>query len=187
MERLGLTHQAKTRFEHLSGGQQQRLSVALALVGNPQVAILDELTTGLDPQARREIWRFLTELKDDGTTTILVTHSMEEAQHLCDRVAILDAGRFIALDTPAVLAHGGEVVITFNVDSDEAVESLNELTSVLDLRKEASRVILRGTKTSPTDVLGQLMARGVTPTNMQVTVPTLEDAYLALTHGEAAR
>ena len=84
----------------LSGGQKQRLSIALALIGPPRIAVLDELTTGLDPQARRNTWRLIQDVRERGVTIVLVTHSMEEAEHLCDRVALLDAGRVVALDTP---------------------------------------------------------------------------------------
>lgn len=93
LERFGLGEKAGTRFGKLSGGQQQRLSVVLALVGRPRIAFLDELTTGLDPAARREIWAHLAELRADGVTMLLVTHSMEEAAHLCDRVMVIDGGR----------------------------------------------------------------------------------------------
>lgn len=98
--RVGLTEQRRTRFENLSGGQQQRLSIALALVGRPLVVILDELTTGLDPRARRQMWAAIESLQRDGTTILLVSHDMDEVQHLCDRVAVMDAGQIIALDTP---------------------------------------------------------------------------------------
>src|SRR5699024_2057420 len=103
-------------FENLSGGQQQRLSIALALVGQPRVAILDELTTGLDPRARRRVWQLIREMRDAGTTVLLVTHSMEEAQQLCDRLAIIDAGTVRALGTPQELIGSGAAatVISFS-------------------------------------------------------------------------
>lgn len=97
---VGLTAQRAVRFEHLSGGQQQRLSIALALVGSPELAILDEVTTGLDPQARRATWELLRELRAQGVTVLLVTHSMDEAAQLCDRTAVLDGGRVVATDPP---------------------------------------------------------------------------------------
>ncbi len=97
---LGLEAQRDTAFERLSGGQQQRLSVALALIGRPRVAILDELTTGLDPEARREVWRLLDRLRDDGVTIVLVTHNLDEVARLCDRAVIIDAGRTVATGTP---------------------------------------------------------------------------------------
>ena len=97
---LGLAGQSKTMFGKLSGGQKQRLSIALALVGSPQVAVLDELTTGLDPQARRDTWALIEGVRSRGVTIVLVTHFMEEAERLCDRVALIDAGRVVAVDTP---------------------------------------------------------------------------------------
>jgi ABC-2 type transport system ATP-binding protein len=100
---LGLADKRKSAFGKLSGGQKQRLSVALALIGNPTIAILDELTTGLDPQARRDTWRLIEEVRDSGVTVILVTHFMEEAERLADRIAVIDAGRLVALETPVVL------------------------------------------------------------------------------------
>ncbi|MFY1694429.1 MULTISPECIES: ABC transporter ATP-binding protein [unclassified Solwaraspora] len=100
---LGLADRRDTRFEKLSGGQQQRLSIALALVGKPRVALLDELSTGLDPQARRRIWAVVEQLRDDGVTVLLVSHLMEEVERLCDRIALIDRGRLIALDSPAGL------------------------------------------------------------------------------------
>ncbi len=104
VEALGLDGVLRTRFGKLSGGQQQRLSIALALIGNPQVAVLDELTTGLDPRARRETWRLIEDVRARGVTILLVTHFMDEAERLCDRVAVFDAGRVVAVDTPAALA-----------------------------------------------------------------------------------
>jgi ABC-2 type transport system ATP-binding protein len=100
---LGLSDKRDSAFGKLSGGQKQRVSVALALVGSPEVAILDELTTGLDPQARRDTWALVRAIRDTGVTVVLVSHFMEEAERLCDRVAILRAGRIAALDTPAAL------------------------------------------------------------------------------------
>lgn len=100
LEMVGLTGQRGIRFEKLSGGQQQRLSIALALVGRPRVVILDELTTGLDPRARRQMWKTIERLRGDDVAVLLVSHAMEEVEHLCDRVALLDAGNIVALDTP---------------------------------------------------------------------------------------
>lgn len=181
LARFGLETQADTRFEHLSGGQQQRLSVALALVGNPRIAILDELTTGLDPGARREIWAFLKDLSDAGVTILLVTHSMEEAQFLCDRVAIIDDGRITALDTPAELAHsGGQTVTTFTlIDGD--LSGLGDLASVVEVALSAGEVTVRGSATSPMDVLGHLAKAGVRFEGLRVNAPSLDDAYVSLT------
>lgn len=100
LERLGLSDQANTQYRRLSGGQQQRVSIAIAFVGQPRAVILDELTTGLDPQARRETWGLVEELRQSGVTVLLVTHFMEEAERLADRLALIDQGRLVALDTP---------------------------------------------------------------------------------------
>jgi ABC-2 type transport system ATP-binding protein len=100
---VGLAGKERSVFGKLSGGQKQRLSIALALVGNPRIAVLDELTTGLDPQARRETWRLVQRIADRGVTIVLVTHFMDEAERLCDRIAVVNAGRVIASDTPAGL------------------------------------------------------------------------------------
>ncbi|MFI9810378.1 ABC transporter ATP-binding protein [Streptomyces sp. NPDC052301] len=114
-ERLGLTPKPGTRFAELSGGRQQRLFIALALIGNPRVVVLDELTTGLDPWARRDTWQLIEDVRASGVTVLLVTHFMEEAQRLCDRIAVIDKGRVAALDTPAGLIRrsAGATVISF--------------------------------------------------------------------------
>ncbi|HEV7708196.1 MAG TPA: ABC transporter ATP-binding protein [Asanoa sp.] len=104
IEALGLDAVRRTRFGKLSGGQKQRLSIALALVGNPRIAVLDELTTGLDPRARRETWKLIADVRARGVTIVLVTHFMEEAERLCDRVAVIDSGRVVTVDTPTALA-----------------------------------------------------------------------------------
>jgi ABC-2 type transport system ATP-binding protein len=106
LSEVGLETHADTAYRKLSGGQKQRLSIALALVGNPTVAVFDELTTGLDPNARRVTWRLIERVRDRGVTVLLVSHFMEEAERLCDRVAVIDSGRVIALDTPAGLVSG---------------------------------------------------------------------------------
>ncbi|GIF52189.1 ABC-2 type transport system ATP-binding protein [Asanoa ferruginea] len=103
---LGLADRLRVRYANLSGGQKQRLSIALALVGNPRVAILDELSTGLDPHARRDAWSLVRAIRDRGVTVVLVTHLMEEAERLCDRIAVLDHGEVVALGTPAALTAG---------------------------------------------------------------------------------
>jgi ABC-2 type transport system ATP-binding protein len=107
-EALGLTGVLGSRYGKLSGGERQRLSIALALLGRPRIAILDELTTGLDPHARRATWALIRDIRDQGVTIVLVTHFMEEAERLCDRVAVIDAGRVVALDTPGALTRSGE-------------------------------------------------------------------------------
>jgi ABC-2 type transport system ATP-binding protein len=119
IEALGLGHRAGARFEQLSGGEAQRVSIAAALAGRPRVAVLDELTTGLDPEARRDVWRIVTGLRDDGVTVLLVSHAMEEVERLCDRVALLDRGKLLALDSPA-----GLIALTGRTGLDEAFLAL---------------------------------------------------------------
>ena len=108
LDLVGLTDQQATRFERLSGGQQQRLSVALALLARPRAVILDEITTGLDPTARRRIWRMIDHMRDDGVTVLLVSHAMNEVTTLCDRIAVLSAGRVIAHGTPEEVTEAAE-------------------------------------------------------------------------------
>ncbi len=124
MSDLGLSEKRNTVFSRLSGGQKQRLSIALALVGNPEIAILDELTTGLDPQARRDTWQLISDVRDRGVTVVLVTHTLEEAERLCDRVAVIDSGRVVALDTPAALVGRAEVPGVARPTLEDAVLAL---------------------------------------------------------------
>ena len=119
LDLVGLAEQRGIRFEALSGGQQQRLSIALALAGRPRVVVLDELTTGLDPRARRRMWTSIEQLRAEGVTVVLVSHSMAEVERLCNRVALLDAGRVVALGTPAEL-----VARAGSVDLDDAFVAL---------------------------------------------------------------
>jgi ABC-2 type transport system ATP-binding protein len=125
---MGLTGQRRTPYGKLSGGQKQRLSVALALIGNPRVAVLDELTTGLDPQARRDTWQLIRAVRERGVTVLLVTHFMDEAERLCDRLAVIADGRLVAVDTPAALiaAHSGDGRTTL----EDAVLALTVYTGV---------------------------------------------------------
>ncbi|WP_327675434.1 ABC transporter ATP-binding protein [Kitasatospora sp. NBC_00458] len=137
-DRLGLTDRLDVRFGVLSGGQRQRLSIALALVGRPRAVVLDELTTGLDPRARRDTWALVEDVRDSGVTVLLVTHVMEEAQRLCDRIAVLDAGRVVALDTPAGLIRRTDAatVVTFTPSRPVDDLDLAALPGVLSVRRD---------------------------------------------------
>ena len=151
MRTLGLDSKRHAQYRKLSGGQKQRLSIALALVGRPRIAILDELTTGLDPQARREVWAMIEGVRDRGVTIVLVTHFMEEAERLCDRVALLDRGRVVAVDTPSALAEaaGAEQRIRFRPSiplDDRLLTSLPEVTGVTH---RGGVVLVTGTAVSP--------------------------------------
>jgi ABC-2 type transport system ATP-binding protein len=181
--RLGLEERTTTRFRDLSGGQQQRLSIALALVGRPRVVILDELSTGLDPRARRGVWEVVRDLRADGVTVLLVTHSMEEAEQLCDRIAIVDRGRIRALDTPGGLIAGATAATVTSFAADEAVdlESLRELPSVSAVRTDAGRIVVEGRDGAALDVLDGLRRQRVTPSALRVVDGTLDTAYLQLT------
>jgi ABC-2 type transport system ATP-binding protein len=183
MDVLGLADKAGTRFKKLSGGQKQRLSIALALVGNPRVAVLDELTTGLDPQARRDTWELIEGVRDRGVTIVLVTHFMEEAERLCDRVAVIDSGLVVAIDTPAALAERVETEqrIQFRPSApldDALLTSLPEVTSVLH-RGEV--VVVTGNNDAINAVMSVLARNHIVAQQLRVEQANLEDAFLALT------
>ena len=179
---LGLREKRDTSYEALSGGQKQRLSIALALVGNPQVAILDELTTGLDPQARRETWDLIEAVRDSGVTILLVTHFMDEAERLCDRVIVIDDGRVIAQGTPAELAREGHTEVTFRMQLPQPLDAalLCDLESVTGMRERGRELEITGGPTVLPDVIIALHARGLVPETVQTITPTLEDAFVAL-------
>ena len=186
MDALGLAGQSKTRFGQLSGGQKQRLSIALALVGNPQVVALDELTTGLDPQARRDTWALIEGVRDRGVTILLVTHFMEEAERLCDRVALIDAGRVVAMDTPAGLA--GRVQadqrIQFlpSVPLDDAL--LTALADVTSVTRRGDVVVVTGNSNALNAVTSVLARHQIVARQLRVDQASLEDAFIALTGHE---
>ncbi|ASR39313.1 multidrug ABC transporter ATP-binding protein [Prauserella marina] len=182
---LGLTEKRKTRISDLSGGQFQRLAIALALVGRPRIAILDELTTGLDPQARRDTWRFIENMRDSGVTVILVTHFLEEAQRLCDRVAVIDKGRIAALDSPLDLIKkaGGEPRVTFRTErpfDTTALRSADGVTSVKTHGTQNPETVVTGSGNLLLTVTTVLAAQGIAPLETQVQAASLDDAYFAL-------
>ncbi|MYQ75274.1 ATP-binding cassette domain-containing protein [Streptomyces sp. SID4934] len=185
--RLGLTEKLSTRFAKLSGGQKQRLFIALALIGNPRVVVLDELTTGLDPRARRETWALIEEVRDSGVTVLLVTHFMEEAQRLCDRIAVIDKGRVAALDTPAGLVSraAGAVVTTFTPSAPLPAADLAALPKLASHEERDGHVTLTGTDETVTALLALLARTGTTAHRLRIVEATLDDAFLDLT-GEAA-
>jgi ABC-2 type transport system ATP-binding protein len=176
-----------TRFGRLSGGQQQRLSIALALVGSPRIAVLDELTTGLDPQARRDTWALVERVRARGVTIVLVTHAMEEAERLCDRVAVLDRGRVVALDAPGALADraGGEQRIRFRPRPGLDPALLRALPEVADVGEAAGGLVVTGGPDALAAVTSLLAREGVLAEGLRVEQAGLEDAYLSLTHRDA--
>ncbi|HEY4851767.1 MAG TPA: ABC transporter ATP-binding protein [Streptosporangiaceae bacterium] len=189
MRTLGLDSKRHTQYRKLSGGQKQRLSVALALVGRPRIAVLDELTTGLDPQARREVWALIEGIRDRGVTIVLVTHLMEEAERLCDRVAVLDLGRVVAIDSPSALAAGAGVEqrIRFRPSiplDDRLLTSLPEVTGVTH---RGGVVLVTGTGDVVNAVTSVLARNGIVAGQLRVEQASLEDAFVALTgHGAAS-
>jgi ABC-2 type transport system ATP-binding protein len=182
IDMLGLGPKRNTYYRRLSGGQKQRLSIALALVGSPQVAILDELTTGLDPQARRETWRLIEKVRDRGITILLVTHFMDEAERLCNRVAVIDSGRVVALNTPVGLAEreGGGNHMRFRPSKPFDDRVLTGLAEVDCVEHEGPRVVVSGTGELFNVVVRALTAAGVEALEVQLESATLEDAFLRL-------
>lgn len=183
MERVGLADRRNTAYGKLSGGQQQRLSIALALVGNPRVAILDELTTGLDPQARRETWELIRQIRADGVTIVLVTHFMEEAERLCDRLALIDSGRLVAVDSPSGLIsridRPQRVRFRPSRAFDDAV--LGVLPEVGEVRHDGALIEVTGTGDLLLAIATALASVEVVPADLRLEQATLDDAFLALT------
>jgi ABC-2 type transport system ATP-binding protein len=182
IDMLGLGAKRNAYYRRLSGGQKQRLSIALALVGNPRIAILDELTTGLDPQARRETWLLIETVRDRGVTILLVTHFMDEAERLCNRVAVIDSGRVVALDTPAGLAEreGGGNRMRFRPSQPFDDRVLTGLAGVDRVEHEGPRMAVSGTGELFNAVVHALNAVGVEALEVQLDSATLEDAFLRL-------
>ena len=183
MDGLGLAGKAKTKYAKLSGGQKQRLSIALALVGSPQVAILDELTTGLDPQARRDTWELIEGVRARGVTIVLVTHFMEEAERLCDRVALIDAGRVVMVDTPAGLTERARIEqrIQFRPSRELADELLTSLPDVSSVIRRGEMVIVNGNDNALSAVTAVLARNQIVAERLRVEQASLEDAFVELT------
>ena len=182
-EALGLTSKLGDYYKSLSGGQRQRLSVALALIGRPKIAVLDEMTTGLDPQARRDAWDLIEGIRERGVTILLVTHFMEEAERLCDRVALIDNGRIVALDSPAGLAaqaRGGKTV-RFQPSSQFDERLLTDLPEVTGVEHDGQHVVVTGTGELVNAVILTLAAAGLTARDIQLDSSNLEDAFVRLT------
>lgn len=174
-------------FSALSGGERQRLFVALALVGRPRLVFLDELTQNLDPVARRHTWDVVRQVRDGGTTVVLVTHDVEEAERLCDRIVIMDRGRVLAEGTPAsiVAALGARATVTFT-DAELDVGELRGLPGVTGAVRCGPEVRVEGSGPVLAHVGARLVALGRPPDDLQVHLPTLEESFVALTQ-EVAR
>lgn len=193
LERLGLSEKKNSWVSKLSGGQLQRVFIALALINQPKLVFLDELTTGLDPQARHSIWDLVREVRGGGCTVFLTTHFMEEAELLCDRVAIVDHGKIVALDTPAELVRNldAETRVLFETDHGFDPKALQALGGVTRVERDGRLLIVYGRVAESGrpligEVINWLSAQGVGFSNIRMEQPTLEDVFLQLT-GRAMR
>jgi len=184
LEAMGLFHRKDELVKNFSGGMKQRLSLIIALLHKPKILFLDEPTTGLDPQARRHIWEFIREINSEGTTIFLTTHYMEEADYLCDRVAIMDNGKIIALDTPAKLKNmmEREKILQIEMDYDEGViEAIKSVNGVKQVSSEDGiiKIIVEDRKGLLLDIIRNVSDRNI---KFIATVePTLEDVFIVLT------
>jgi ABC-2 type transport system ATP-binding protein len=182
LEQWGLADKRRASFSALSGGQRQRLFIALALVNNPKIVFLDEMTTGLDPAARRVAWELIRSIRERGTTVVLVTHFMEEAEKLCDRVAIVDRGRLVATDSPQglVAALAGEVRVVFTATGPD-LAWLEQVPHVKAVLRNGPRVEVTGSGPVLAMVAAALVAHGIMPADLRPEQPSLEDVFLRLT------
>jgi ABC-2 type transport system ATP-binding protein len=182
MDEWDLSAKRKASFHSLSGGQRQRLFVALALVNGPELVFLDEMTTGLDPAARRVAWDLIREMRDHGATVVLVTHFMDEAERLCDRLAVVEAGRAVAVDTPQGLisAHAGGVRVVFSCAQTD-LGFLERIEHVQRVTRHGARVEVEGEGPVLALAAAALVEHGIVPVDLHVEEATLEDAYLDLT------
>jgi ABC-2 type transport system ATP-binding protein len=184
---FGLADCGRTAFSALSGGQQQRLFLILALLNRPQLVILDELTQGLDPASRRDVWDAILSLRHAGTTVLLVTHYMDEAEALCDRVVVMRAGQVIDAGRPAELVDRHARWATMQFGCSPTVtwpDGLSAVTGVREVRREDNRVKLFGDRRMIACVCADMVNRGVVPDDLWVAMPDLEDALVALLNDE---
>ncbi len=185
MDQWGLADKRNATFANLSGGQQQRLFIALALVNEPQLVFLDEMTTGLDPAARHVAWELIEAVRRRGTTVVLVTHFMDEAEALCDRIAIVNRGRIVDLDTPQSLIsrHAGQVQVRFSAQIEE-VAWLHSIPGVSRVERQGAKISVDGRGPILALVASALVERGFTPEDLRVERSTLEQVFLSLTERE---
>ncbi len=188
IEEWGLADKRNTPFGKLSGGQQQRLFIALALLNDPEIVFLDELTTGLDPQARRATWDLVRAIRDQNKTVVLITHFMDEVQALADRVAIIDNGRLIALDTPQTLIAnlGAETQVQFSLQNGFDANLLQGVEGVTAVTQQNRQVNIQGNGSLLANVAAALAQYNIAPSDLRVKQANLEDVFLALT-GRAIR
>jgi ABC-2 type transport system ATP-binding protein len=180
----GLDGMLRQAFGTLSGGQRQRLFLALALVNRPRLVFLDELTQGLDPAARRDTWGLVEQARDGGATVVLVTHDMDEAERLCDRVAVMNDGQVVAWGAPSELVgFGGPVAMRFSSSSASVLEGLERVPGVVEVRFDGRAAAVSGEPRSVVLVAAELARRGVEPDDFTVVRPTLEDSVVAMLEG----
>ncbi len=182
LEQWGLVEKRKSTFANLSGGQRQRLFIALALVNNPRIVFLDEMTTGLDPAARRVAWDLIRSIRDRGATVVLVTHFMDEAEKLCDRLAIVDRGKIVAMDTPQglITQYASDVRVIFTSDYVD-LSWLHNIAQVKKITRSGPRVEVEGSGPLLALVAALLVEHGITPNDLRIEQPSLEDVFLKLT------
>ena len=180
---FGLADKRTSAFGKLSGGQKQRLSVALALIGDPRIAILDELATGLDPQARRDTWQLIENVRDGGVTIILVTHFMEEAERLADRVALIDEGRLVAVDTPTGIVSrvDAEQRLRFRPSTPIEDALLTKLPEVRSVSRHGQTIEVAGTGDLVLAVTAVLARDQIVAHDLRIEQADLDDAFVALT------
>jgi ABC-2 type transport system ATP-binding protein len=184
LKELGLEEKKGSYFDKLSGGQKQRLFIALALLNDPDLIFLDELTTGLDPQARRVTWNLIIDIRSKGKTIFLTTHFMEEAEKLCDRVAIMDHGKIMALDTPQNLIRNisMETRLIFNITGSFELNALNNIKSISKYEKLGDNIIIYGhDKKMVKDTVNFLVNNNIDFYDLKTEQATLEDVFLTLT------
>jgi len=184
LEQLGLIEKRKTAFTKLSGGQKQRLFIALALINDPEVVFLDELTTGLDPKARRSIWDLVLGIRDRGKTVFLTTHFMEEAERLCNRVAIMDQAKIVALDTPSNLISSldSEYRVVFNVKEPLETSMFQKIPAVSRIEQVDEQVTIYGKEEGLLiGIVNALEAGDIRYRSLRTEQPTLEDVFLTMT------
>lgn len=189
LDTWGLSEKRNNQFGDLSGGQKQRLFIALALINDPDIVVLDELTTGLDPQARRQTWDLVSNIRDQGKTVVQVTHFMDEAEALCDRICIIDEGNIIALDTPANLIRGmqSDNRVVFESSARIDLSQLKQLQSVSAVEKSGRRIVVTGSAENLVSiVVNHLDENVITYDNLRTEQPNLEDVFIKLT-GKALR
>jgi len=182
IKQWGLAEKRNASFSSLSGGQRQRLFVALALVNNPVMVFLDEMTAGLDPAARHVAWDLIRAIRDRGTTVVLVTHFMDEAEHLCDRLAIVDQGRIVALDSPQglITTYASQIRVIFSTNHAD-LSWLEQIPQVRQVTRHGPRVEVEGSGPVLALVAASLVEHGIIPSDLRTEQPTLEDVFLTIT------